>query len=312
DAQVRVGGERLVHQRVQRGVVEARQPVVLHCARIGGLGFPRMIDHHRAQRLLTDFLGCRGLRHAADQERSRAGGGQGGDSPHGTFAHDQCNFRISQSSLALTRIRILRRIWMGTPLSVYTAPMPPAPEAMKRSTSFRSLRRRTARLLGGTGATPAVLLAKPMGSCPCAVAHMMESTLHLMIRPGYIFSAISASWPGLILRTSFCLKMAMTHCSSSTKVMAGESGNGTAIAPGRNDSETTVPSVGARYIVCSRRHSASASCASAFSICAFTLAISSWSPLAFLEPTFACADRSVAVAASSCACRFDTLDCACW
>ena len=75
---------------------------------------------------------------------------------------------------------------------------------------------------------------------------MMESTLHLMMRPGYILSAISASWPGLILRTSFCLKMAMIHCSSSTKVMAGVIGSGTAIAPGRSDSATTVPLAGAR------------------------------------------------------------------
>ena len=74
---------------------------------------------------------------------------------------------------------------------------------------------------------------------------MIESTLHLMMRPGYIFRAISASWPGLILRTSFCLKIAMIHCSSSTNVIAGIIGSGTAMAPGRNASETTVPFAGA-------------------------------------------------------------------
>ena len=112
--------------------------------------------------------------------------------------------------------------------------------------SFLSGSSRTARLLGGTGATPPPVFTVPMGNWPWAVAQMMESTLHLMMRPGYILSAISASWPGLILRTSFCLKMAMIHCSSSTKVMAGVIGSGTAIAPGRSESATTVPLVGAR------------------------------------------------------------------
>src|SRR5438477_13180159 len=35
-----------------------------------------------------------------------------------------------------------------------------------------------------------------IGSWPCAVAQRMESTLHLMMRPGYTFIKISASSPG--------------------------------------------------------------------------------------------------------------------
>ena len=65
---------------------------------------------------------------------------------------------------------------------------PPKPKLLERQTS-----------------TPPAGFMLPMGSCPCAVAHMIESTLHFTIRPGYILNATSASCPGLIARTSFCL-----------------------------------------------------------------------------------------------------------
>lgn len=85
----------------------------------------------------------------------------------------------------------------------------------------------------------------PMGTCPPAVAQITASTLHLMIRPGYMRIAISASWSAAIWRTSFWPYIAMTHCSSSTKVITGWPTNWLATWPGRSCRFTTVPFAGA-------------------------------------------------------------------
>ena len=98
---------------------------------------------------------------------------------------------------------------------------------------------------------------------------------------------------------------------TGAKVIAGTIGSGTAMAPGRSASETTVPLAGARDVDCSSRHWASASCDCTRAICAFTFAISSCSPSGVFAASFSRTCPSVAVAAASCAFRLNTSFWAC-
>ena len=64
-----------------------------------------------------------------------------------------------------------------------------------------------------------------------ATAHMKSTTL----RPGYFLKTASAAIPGLMSEMTFCGKLATSFgCSSTTYIMSGFTGNGTAIMPGRS------------------------------------------------------------------------------
>ena len=69
---------------------------------------------------------------------------------------------------------------------------------------------------------------------PCPIAQMIESTLPLTMRPGYVCSANSASSPACTFVSSFWLKNAMIWPSASTSVITGLSGKPATNAPGRS------------------------------------------------------------------------------
>jgi hypothetical protein len=98
---------------------------------------------------------------------------------------------------------------------------------------------------------------------------MIESTLALMIRAGYVVSASSASSPGATACSSFCQNIARMTWSCSTNVITGCSGSCETVEPGRNCRLITCPSAGAYTLVSASFHSASRSCArtSATSAC---------------------------------------------
>ncbi|MOA37025.1 hypothetical protein D3C78_1585910 [compost metagenome] len=111
------------------------------------------------------------------------------------------------------------------PCCVYTAPTPCAPIGRKASASRPTTLRRTANRPGGIGVVPVCGTPPEIGICPVPDDQMMESTCALMMRLGNVFSAISASSPGWMLRNSFWEYIARIHCSFSTKDITGTIGN---------------------------------------------------------------------------------------
>jgi hypothetical protein len=114
-AQVRVACDRFVDELIELRVVERSQPVVADGACLRSDGAPRGADLRALQRVLADLLD-RGRRRNGAAGQHGQDRGRDKDVP-GARVH-QCSLRTSQSSLAPTRMKTLRRMWIAWPLFV--------------------------------------------------------------------------------------------------------------------------------------------------------------------------------------------------